>query len=293
MARSVGRFGNLVDNPASESGWEFHIDLKEFDHYAFTQYLDYIDADEEEELAYEYSWHDNESGENISGKHFTIDKLGNADWCRTKIMPNNPTLAKQFSAIVRRRIAKYNGEMNPEVSDDDNDDALAIYQSQIYKNDQLLMKENSNPADKPVDDQQKQEKEFLKFDLMELIVYGFIRALFHTYFPSDILLLILKYATARNFVYDSDFDSNGLMHFLGPVQVQISTRWSYADSGKINCLDLEELFAEHPSNAWIMINSGAVKINLTAYTLRNHRSEYYMLSSWRLEGSEDIEPGIY
>lgn len=167
--------------------------------------------------------------------------------------------------------------------DDDNAEALAAYQSVIYNNNRLFASLTAVE-----DDDSKKDEPPLNDHPMETFLHGFIREQLCIYIPTDILTLLLKYFPPKYFKYNSDFDTNGLIHFLGFVEAKTSSKlWDASEIKKLTQDNCRDLFADDSSDAWIMINLGNIKMKLTAYTLRNHTSTHYMLESWRLEGSHN------
>jgi len=114
----------------------------------------------------------------------------------------------------------------------------------------------------------------------------------------------------RDFVHTADFDTNGLLYFLG---VQGGARASYsnpADIGMVTVTSSSLMSDSQPLSAlvgrmstrcvtkphqrsWMAINVKDVKMRLTHYTLRHYNSwDTEALRYWNLEGSNDGQSWI-
>eukprot|EP01083_Nonionella_stella_P019863 55132_1 len=91
----------LNDDSSPESGWEMDVNFREWTADVILQYLSHLDEDEDFRDKYEqiFTMH------NITGIDFSRNKLGNEEWCRDTLNMTTSNHAKQFSDIVRHRIA--------------------------------------------------------------------------------------------------------------------------------------------------------------------------------------------
>ena len=110
----------LIDDPNDGDDWGFHIDFSKWDSYKFISYLEFIDCNNTQVLAdwSKRGWVD-DKGEHISGKHFTINKLGSPKWCRD-VLQLNESLSQQFAAVIQHRIIQFE-QHQPDISHDEDD----------------------------------------------------------------------------------------------------------------------------------------------------------------------------
>eukprot|EP00485_Elphidium_margaritaceum_P002476 CAMPEP_0202690032 /NCGR_PEP_ID=MMETSP1385-20130828/5170_1 /ASSEMBLY_ACC=CAM_ASM_000861 /TAXON_ID=933848 /ORGANISM="Elphidium margaritaceum" /LENGTH=860 /DNA_ID=CAMNT_0049345259 /DNA_START=20 /DNA_END=2602 /DNA_ORIENTATION=- len=103
MAAPANNSIQLKDEPNDDgTGWAFDENFSEWDHDNFKLWLTWIDDSDE---LIDFNWHD-ENHEEISGVHFTRDKLGDPSWVKRNVsLPHE--LCEEFAALVRKRITNY------------------------------------------------------------------------------------------------------------------------------------------------------------------------------------------
>lgn len=108
---------------------------------------------------------------------------------------------------------------------------------------------------------------------------------------------------SKRFVYTSDFDDKGILHYIGtkegkdvwqnPMQLGLVTVTSFGQNNLYG--NLFDLVSKNQANLWLgtskdsafQIDFGEYRVKLTDYTLRSFTQNCCYLRGWNIEGSND------
>jgi len=108
--------------------------------------------------------------------------------------------------------------------------------------------------------------------------------------------------TGKNFVYEKDFDKNGILYWIGTNELKdtyvnphnkgdIIVTTSKLHGGQIwELIDWEKksnTYTTNEVNSWIVIQFKFGEVKPNYYTIRHYSLDGYTLRNWRIEGSND------